>query len=177
MSRIYALTVLGPDRVGIIREITKVLAQKKINIADSSMTRLRREFAMILLLKSPVNLSQEFINKLKQKLPDLSFFIRELNFKELKKSPEPAKIFNITLYGADRIGLVYHLTNLLAKKNVNIVNLQSKILESHPPTYLLILEAEPPKNLSRNKLKEFLKTLSRKLKVNISISETYPEKF
>jgi len=172
MKKIYALTVLGPDRVGIVSKITSHLAREKINIADSSMTRLRREFAMILLLKSPIMLDEKFSKKLKKQLPDLSFFLRELNPDELKKSPEPKKILNIVLYGADRIGLVYRLTSTLARKNINIINLQTKVLDLRPPTYLLILEAELPAGLSLEKVKFFLKPLSARLKVNLTVSES-----
>lgn len=44
------VTVLGSDKVGIVSEVTEVLAQHNANIADISQTLLEDLFAMIMLV-------------------------------------------------------------------------------------------------------------------------------
>src|SRR6185295_12763552 len=45
----YAVTILGRDRPGIIAQATRILAGLRLNLTDSTMTRLRGHFAMTLI--------------------------------------------------------------------------------------------------------------------------------
>ena len=45
------VTVLGSDQVGIVAEITDILAQHNVNIVDISQTLLEDLFAMIMLVE------------------------------------------------------------------------------------------------------------------------------
>ena len=44
-----AITVIGPDRTGIIADVSEALAGVGANLSDSTMTRLRGHFAMTLI--------------------------------------------------------------------------------------------------------------------------------
>ena len=44
------ITVIGKDRVGIIAEVTNLMAQHDINILDISQTILQEYFTMIMLV-------------------------------------------------------------------------------------------------------------------------------
>ncbi|MDC7220784.1 MAG: ACT domain-containing protein [Spirochaetales bacterium] len=48
------ITVVGKDKVGIIYSVTKVLAEKSVNVEDISQTILQDYFTMMML----VNLSE-----------------------------------------------------------------------------------------------------------------------
>ena len=61
------ITVIGKDKVGIIYKVTKVLAEKKVNVEDISQTIMQDYFTMMMM----VNLSN-----------------MDCDFKELKKSLE-----------------------------------------------------------------------------------------
>lgn len=43
------ITVIGPDRVGIIAAVSAVLAEQKINILDISQTIMQEFFVMVLV--------------------------------------------------------------------------------------------------------------------------------
>ncbi|GAB6138806.1 ACT domain-containing protein [Halanaerobaculum tunisiense] len=45
------VTVLGSDKVGIVAEVTDILAQHNVNIIDISQTLLEDLFAMIMLVE------------------------------------------------------------------------------------------------------------------------------
>ncbi|MBF0285558.1 MAG: amino acid-binding protein, partial [Magnetococcales bacterium] len=47
------LTLAGKDRPGIVAAISRVLYETGCNIEDSSMTRLRGQFTMMLMLRPP----------------------------------------------------------------------------------------------------------------------------
>jgi ACT domain-containing protein len=43
------ITVIGPDRVGIIAAVTAILAEKSVNILDISQTIMQEFFVMVLV--------------------------------------------------------------------------------------------------------------------------------
>ncbi|WP_432667203.1 ACT domain-containing protein [Wukongibacter baidiensis] len=45
------ITVIGKDKIGIIAEITSVLAENKVNILDISQTILQDYFTMIMIVE------------------------------------------------------------------------------------------------------------------------------
>ena len=45
------VTVIGKDKVGIIAEVSSLLAEKKVNILDISQTILQNYFTMIMLVE------------------------------------------------------------------------------------------------------------------------------
>src|SRR4029453_3414656 len=48
-----AITVIGPDRTGIVADVAEALSGVGANLSDSTMTRLRGHFAMTLICTGP----------------------------------------------------------------------------------------------------------------------------
>ena len=48
-----AVTVIGPDRPGIIADVTGALVGTGVNLEDSTMTLLRGHFAMMIVCAGP----------------------------------------------------------------------------------------------------------------------------
>ncbi len=48
-SNRIAITVIGPDRVGIIAAVTAILADKGVNILDINQTIMQEFFVMVLV--------------------------------------------------------------------------------------------------------------------------------
>lgn len=63
------ITVISKDKVGIIYNITKILAENNVNIEDISQTILQGNFTMMMLVNL-TNLTCDF-NNLKQQLEAL----------------------------------------------------------------------------------------------------------
>ena len=53
MSKHLVLTLIGPDQVGIVENVTEKVLKHKGNIEESKMARLGGEFAMLLLISAP----------------------------------------------------------------------------------------------------------------------------
>ncbi len=49
----FALTAVGADRPGIVAAVTGVLLDLGVNLEDTSMTILRGQFAMMLVVDAP----------------------------------------------------------------------------------------------------------------------------
>ncbi|MCB4790900.1 MAG: ACT domain-containing protein [Elusimicrobia bacterium] len=165
-----AISVLGKDRPGIVANVTKVLYETGCNIADSSMTQLKSEFAMILIAELPKNISTNtLINKLKSQINKLhlSLSVRELKASEIKKEKTVGQVYIISVFGSDKPGIVYGISNILAKNRINITDVQTKITTG---TYIMLLEIKIPTKIDINTLKNQMEQLSLKLNVSVSIN-------
>jgi len=168
----FAIFVLGTDSIGIVSEITKVLYEFGANINDSSHTIIGNQFAMLLLISVPPPLTREKIQdsfKGVSQKKGLTIHAHELNHDDIhRKSTEPGQLCVIHLYGADKPGIVYQVTNLLAKNNVNITDLSTRRFGSETnPIYIMYLEAEVPNDVDTKKLGQELNSIASNLNVEI----------
>lgn len=174
MQNKFVLFVIGDDRPGIVAAVSEVLYKNSFNIEDSSMTILERHFAMILIISSEGNFRIPALKKIfKEAEKRLSLIIsvkrltpaigEEVNSVET----EP---YIITLLGADRIGIVYRITKLIADQNINITDVRTEIIGGKDkPVYAMVLEVALPADFNLTGLKSKLKRLEKELKVTITI--------
>lgn len=173
MAQYISLTAIGKDKPGIVSAITKVLFEEKCNIEDSTMTILQGQFAMILILKLPKNLEpKKLCSKLSKssKHPGMSFSCSELSAYSSKKKKKPGT-YVISVYGADRTGIVYNVSSFLAEKGINITDVQTTVSKSKGSnTYIMIIEAEFPEKLAFKQIVCDLASLSKTLDIAISVN-------
>jgi glycine cleavage system transcriptional repressor len=165
-----AISVLGKDKPGIVSGVTKAIYETGCNIEDSSMTQLKSEFAMILIVKLAKNLSiKTLTNKLKTQLNrlNLTISVRELKSTELKKEKPVGLAYIVSVFGCDKPGIVYKISDLLAKSKINITDVQTQISNA---TYIMLIEVQVPDKININALKNQLKQLSESLNVSVSLN-------
>lgn len=140
------LSVQGANRSGIVADISRVLHQQQINIADSSMTTLRSEFVMMLLLTLQANQPLQQLAKLFEPLEaaGLRVHLQEVSASEMSLPERPLQPSHaISVIGPDQTGIVYHVSAILAQHQVNILDLDSQLLDrSEQPIYAMILEVD-----------------------------------
>jgi glycine cleavage system transcriptional repressor len=159
----YILTAFGKDKPGIVASITEVLYNKGANIEDSSMSRLSDQFVIMLLFTS-----QNPITKEDFKLEDIDIDIKPVEDQTPSEKPNCNAI--ISIYGADKIGIVYKVSKLLASKNINITDLRTHKLKD---IYIMLIEVELKDSLSS--LEKSLKEISKEINVDISLQEVCKE--
>ncbi len=172
MKRI-ALTAIGRDRPGIVASVTKALFDHSCNIEDSSMTILQDEFTMILITKAPADTDIETLQyDLKVAGAKMGLTI---NIKEMAEEPDSialAATHILSVSGADKAGIVYRTTELLAQWEVNITDLSTKILRiKDQDVYIMMMEVFLPIGLEGATFEERLDTLAKALGVEISLKE------
>ncbi len=167
------ITGVGRDRVGIVAELTGLLFQTGCNLMDSSMTLLRGEFALILMAELPENVD---VSQLEAKLAiiksrlGLHLHVRELTAAELETQEAEDGLHIISVYGADRPGIVSGVTNKLAALSVNITDVQTQSTGSpDKPVFVMILEAVAPPSVTTERLQEELQTCRQDLSVDITV--------
>lgn len=177
MSHHYALTVIGRDRPGIIAQVTEILFRLGCNIADSSCTLLGGQYAMIQIVSHPTIDSKEEIAAAFAPLEQvgLSAFVRPIDPETIRSSGIGGEICMISVYGADRPGIVYRVTQELANRKINISDLNSKLVGSEArPVYVMMLEAVLPDAISEEEIKGVMQQLALEMKVDINVRSITP---
>lgn len=175
----FAITAIGKDQPGIVCAVTEVLYQHRCNIEDSSMTILRGEFAMIMIVSAPAHVA---IAKLKrgyraaEKRLGLYVHLKkiELPRRKQKKAAASESEYSgshvISLLGADQPGLIYHLSRLLAGREINITDVNTRILgDAKKPMYAMLIEIVLPDERLLGELGRDLKKLALELNAEITI--------
>ena len=161
------VTAVGKDRPGIVAGVTKVFLALGCNLADCSMTRLSGQFAMILLVQSPDSAdSQKLARALDESASELglSISVREARDSEVQGRGRP---FVISVYGADRPGIVHGVAASLAELKVNITDLVSHVAGHN--IYMMVLEIDLPGDLEENVLREALDGVAAQLGVEVTL--------
>jgi glycine cleavage system transcriptional repressor len=172
MSRKIALSAVGRDRPGIVAAVTQALFEHGCNIEDSSMTILRGEFAMILIVSAPDSTDLLALeHKLRGAEQNLNLLV---SFKELPAAtPAPetgaTNAHMISVYGADKPGIVYRVTRRLADLGVNITDVNTKMVGGDNPVYIMILEVESAAHQERGEVEDELRALGLEMSVDITM--------
>ena len=172
MKQSVLLSISGKDRAGIVRDVSEVLLNVKANIEDSSMTVLRGRFTMMLIVELPEG---DNLGSLKAALAELEQRTRltvqsqVLSDDEAQHIPfEPDCV--ITVNGADKAGIVFAVTDVMADLGVSIVDVSTRSRAgSDGDIYMMALEAVA--GGLQSQLKEKLDKVSEELSVSIEVHE------
>ena len=140
-ASLFAVTAIGKDRPGIVSAITEVLYELGCNLEDATSTILRGHFSITLIVRAPNGVDVASLERRLQRTGhELNLVISVRAVEDLHPDPVvPTHV--ISVYGADRPGIVYRVADLLAKTNSNITALSSHLIgDSEAPVYALVLE-------------------------------------
>ncbi len=139
------LSVLGPDRPGIIAAVAKVLYEQGCNLEDVTQTILQNEFMGIFIASlDDTGEEDKVLAALQASISPLNLFV---HLRPLSAGPElpGGEPFIITTVGPDRPGLVAGITDVLAGHGVNITNLKAVSQGSGDRRrYIMIYEIDIP---------------------------------
>jgi glycine cleavage system transcriptional repressor len=161
-----AITVVGRDRPGIVAEVSGVLAGLQLNLTDSSMTLLRGHFAMTLICVGEAGVAavEAALAGITREGEDLTSAVRVV----------PAGVptagsgtpYTLIVHGADRLGIVAAVTQVLAKVGGNITDLTTRLSRS---LYLLSAEVDLPSTVDIDDLVAELDEVSERLAIEVSL--------
>ncbi len=167
----YALTVIARDRVGIVATIAEVLYERGISIEDSVSTLLGDQFTMTLIISSEKNYGVLELKKAfakARKNLELSVSLRRIN-KDETVTREPENLYSVSVYGLDRIGIVYFVSKAFAENGINILDLRTRLTKAKNPMYVMIMDIDLPKDVSEERLNKILSEACQKIGVDYSI--------
>ena len=153
MSELVAVTVVGVDRPGIVSAITKVLFERGCNLEDVSSTILRGHFSMMLVVHVPPAVEPDTLEQeLAAAGSDLGLIVTVRPVEEADTHvPDPTHM--VSVYGADKPGIVFQVAQALASLGANITDLTSRVIgDDAEPVYAVMLEVAFPKDADPDQL-------------------------
>ena len=166
------VTVVGPDRHGIVSMLAERAQRYGANWAASRMTRLSGEFSGTVHFDVP----REHADALVAALHQLSSSGLQVVIASRGSAVVPPnyRSFELELVGEDRVGIVSRLTGMLAERGVSIESIHTDIVRSGvsgAQTFKIGAHLLAPSALSFDDLRTELGTLASELMVDIALDE------
>jgi glycine cleavage system regulatory protein len=167
------LTLIGPDRPGLVEAVAAVVASHGGNWLESRMARLAGKFAGILRIEVPSD-----------KAAALQAALADLDARGLRVVGEPSggageatpgRTLDLELVGLDRPGIVREISQLLANSGANVEELATD-RTSAPMSGEMLFQAKArvrlPSNADLSTLRAALERLASDLMIEIRLVET-----
>jgi glycine cleavage system transcriptional repressor len=130
MSTIALVSILGPDRLGLVAAIADHLYADGINLRDVSFAALGTGAEFTAVCELPEDVSTNTLEKDLARLPDLEG--SQVRVVPYQFDPNPALTsrvtHRITISGGDQLGLVARLAEIFRQYHANIVRLEARKL-------------------------------------------------
>jgi len=165
------MTIIGPDRTGLVETVARAVADHGGNWLESRMCRLGGEFAGILRVAIPPA-NQPALQAALQQLQanGLQIVVRA----DVAAPAAAGRLTKLEIIGADRAGIVREITRALARAGVNVEEFSSEVA-SAPMSGESLFKAEArlhlPAQCDLAALKAELEKIAADLLVDISFAE------
>lgn len=169
------VTAFGADRPGIVAAVTGVLVDHGANLADTAMTNLAGQFAMVLVVEVPAAGAAAALEAaLLDRTGSLGLTVAVADLPDDAGGAAPAgpgtTSWAVSVHGADRPGIVHRITALLADHGANVVDLTTRAIGvATAPVYVMLLEVDLPSGASPDALEDALEALALDLGVEVHL--------
>ena len=124
MSNQLVIAAIGEDRPGLVDALSGWILDSGCNIADSRMTVLGGEFAVLLLAEGQWNRLAKLEDQREQVQSKLGMIITLKRTEE--KRPEGAFLpYAVDVVALDHPGIVHNLASFFSQRNINIQDLST----------------------------------------------------
>ena len=172
MSIPLVMTVMSPDRTGLVESIARVVADHGGNWLDSRMCRLGGEFAGILRVEIPAAKKAALLAALQA--------LQQSGLQIVVRADQPGTVAapgrqtKLEIVGSDRPGIVREITSALARAKVNVEEFSSEIVSapmSGEPLFQAAARLHLPADCDVAALKKDLEKIAADLLVDVSFVE------
>ncbi|MDH3520372.1 MAG: hypothetical protein OEM49_07930 [Myxococcales bacterium] len=167
------LTVIGPDRPGLVEALAETIADHGANWLESRMARMEGRFAGLLHVSIPDGYAESLEQALESlKERGLRVSVQSSNAVALV---EETQRLRLELVGQDHPGIVRHISHALAERRVNVEDLDTSV-SSAPMSGEVLFRARAslrlPGDLSLEELRETLEKIANELMVDLTIDDS-----
>ena len=164
------ISSIGPDRPGIVSELSSIITSHGGNVEESRMNRLGSYFAIIMLVSVTPDW-QESLEVALQAINDLTIITKSTTTQAANEDIQ----FQIDLSGADNEGIVKVLSKYLAGKSINILEMETHISNAPvtgAPLFNLKTIFAIPQNINISDIQSDLAQIGNKLGVEIIVKQS-----
>ena len=171
MMTSLVLTVIGPDKPGLVEMLAQTITENDGNWLESGMSRLAGKFAGILITEVPQDKADTLINALSAlEAQGLKVTAERSDSPEATK---PTQSFTLELVGHDKPGIVRDISRALTQHHVNVERLSTELVSGSMSAELLFkAEAEllACAELDLDALQESIEAIANDLMVDITFN-------
>ena len=124
MQRMLVMTIIGPDRPGLVESVAQLVAGHGGNWLESRMSRLGGQFAGILRVEVPAEREQSLVEALQALRGQGLTVVAHVD--QPPATPGPGRANVLEIVGQDRPGIVSQISRVLAKHGVNVEELETE---------------------------------------------------
>ncbi len=124
MQRALVMTIIGPDRPGLVDSVATLVAEHGGNWVESRMSRLGGQFAGILRVEVPTPKESALVAALQQlAAKQLTVIVHP---DRIPPGPPHARLSRLELVGQDRPGIIRQISHALLAHGVNVEELETE---------------------------------------------------
>ncbi len=170
MNAHLVMTLIGPDRTGLVDSVASIVTEHGGNWLESRMSHLGGHFAGILRIEVPAENESRLGDALK-KLESQGLKI--IVHTDRSSAPPAVKKFaSLEIVGQDRPGIVRQISRALAQHGVNVEELNTEC-SSAPMSGETLFKADVkvhiPENCKLDDLQKALQKIAQDLLVDVSL--------
>jgi len=122
MRTTIVLTLTGPDRVGIVEEVTGVFLDLGGNIEVSRMARLGGEFAILMLVTLPT----DKLAAIDEALRPLTSAGYKTTISQTEQAAYPGwRSYQVEVEGADHEGIIHEIARGLSQQGISVESMET----------------------------------------------------
>jgi glycine cleavage system regulatory protein len=166
------LTLIGPDKTGIVATLAQIVATRNGNWLDSRMIRLGGIFSGIVRVALPETEADALAD-------EVAHFLEKNGFRHSLLStapgsePVPGRHVGLSLSGQDHPGIVHGIFSVFKALRINVEELSTG-LQAAPWSGTPVFEAKArlfvPDEVSMDKLQAALEAIANDLLVEVGVS-------
>lgn len=172
MQKNLVLTLTGPDRVGLVEDVTELLLEYQGNVEASRMSRLGGEFAMLMMVSVP----EENFEAMRDRIRGLRDEGFKVTTRETKRGVSRKYAgwlpYRVEVTGADHEGIIHDIAQHLAEQGINIETLDTGTIPapmSGAPLFTMKAIVLVPPALSFTEWRDDLEEVGDKLNVDTEV--------
>ena len=167
------LTVIGPDRPGLVEALSETIAEHGANWLESRMSHLEGWFAGLLR----VNIPDANTANLMRALDELESRGLRVTVQATEPTPPVAetRALRLELIGQDHPGIIRQISHELAERRVNVDELDTNVTSapmSGEPLFRARASLRVPSSAPLEELRETLEKIANELMVDLSLDDS-----
>ena len=169
------VTIVGHDRPGIIYQVSKALADNRVNVVEVSQTTLLGEFAGLFSCDMPKEADGGSLDGILAQALDgsgLAHWVTEARAKHKPGAVEPTELepYVVTLRGEDRPGIIPEFSGAMAGFDVNVDNLRAVSIGGNGDRQgVMFFELSVPRAVNQGAFRQALNLIAEELAMELSL--------
>lgn len=168
------LSAIGPDRGGLVEDISHFVYERGGNIETSRMVNLGGQFCVMMLISAAPHAFERLVRELGRLQAQTELRV-ELHPARAATAAREAHLAQIQARGRDRAGMLHQISHLLRVLNIGIDAVSTRVTpasDTEPARFELEMTVSIPPDFPRNKLQEYLGHLGQEQGVEWRVVES-----